>query len=291
MGLYSLACAALNKNRHEYVHEYEHEYIDSLFTDFHRMADEIRLTGFAVLFSVNSGYKIILNKGFNAETVRKSVSTADFWNGMLQDETWHFIKGEALNPFFQLFSAYDASFDCLSIKKTSHKGCPFIFIAAGEIADVFLQKQLDALMPLIERTYTILHAFYKPVDIVHQKTDFSVQAKERFKSGKASLYIVKLNKLFESLFALLAPSDFDFITSCIGAAPASFTAESPLCFSADDESRLYFLTRDKEGGDFCSDMKNAFKKMFSQKRADFMCAEPASEESSLYKELSNEIAF
>ena len=287
MGLYSLACAALNKSKHEYVHEY----IDNLFTDFHGTANEIRLTDFAVLFSSGSDFRIILNKGFNAETVRKSVSTADFWNGVIQDENWHFIKGEQLNPFFQLFSTYNAEFDCLSIKKASHKGSPFIFIAAGEFSDVFLQKQLDSFLPLIERTYTILHTFYKPADIFHKKTDFSDRAKERFKSGKASLYIVKLNKLFESLFAMLGPSDFDFITSCIGAAPSSFAEESPLCFCADDESCLYILTRDKEGLDFCSNMKNAFKKMFSQKRADFMCAEPVSEDSSLYKELSKEIAL
>lgn len=283
MGLYNLACAALNNAAHEYI--------DNLFTDFHTAANESRLAGFAVFFPQGSEFRIILNKGFNAETVRKSVSTADFWNGMLNEEGWHFIRGDALTPFFQLFSAYDAAFDCLSIKKAAYKGVPFIFAAAGEFSDIFLQKQLDTILPFIERTYTVLHTFYKPASVLHRNTDFSARAKERFKSGKTSLYTVKLNKLFESLFALLGPSDFDFITSCIAAAAAPLGKSPPLCLLSDDESCLYILIQDKEGGDFCTDMKTAFKRMFSQKRAEFMRAENASADSSLYKELSKEITL
>lgn len=287
MGLYKLACAALDNG--------VQEYIDSLFTDFHNAANESRLADFAVFFPIDKGFKkgfkIILNKGFNAETVRKSVSTADFWNGMLQDEAWHFIKGEALNPFFQLFSAYDASFDCLSIKKASHKGKTFIFAAAGEFSDVFLQKQLDSVMPLIERTYTVLYTFYTPLNIFYEKKVFLAEAASRFESKTASLYTLKLNKLFESLFALLGPSDFDFIISCIGSAVIPFAAEAPLCFSADDESSLYILLQEKEGSDFCDGIKNTFKKMFSQKRADFMRAERTCADSALYQELEKAVTL
>lgn len=284
MGLYSLACTALSENAHEYI--------DSLFTDFYGTANESRLAAFGIFFPAGSDFKIILNKGFNAETVRKSVSTRDFWDGMIRDDGWHFIRGAALNPFYQLFSAYDAAFDCLSIKKASHKDSPFIFAAAGEFSDVFLQKQLDSFMPFIERTYTVLQSFYKPSALLLREIDdFIVQAKEHFKSVNASLYTVKLNKLFESLFALLGPSDFDFITSCIGAAAVQPGTAAPLCFVSDEESSLYILTQDKENRDFCASMKKDFEKMFSQKRADFMKSEPASPDSSLYKQLSQEITL
>ena len=284
MGLYSLACAALNTGAREYI--------DILFTDFHRTAEESRLAHFALFFKTEAGFKILLNKGFNAETVRKSLSTGDFWQGTIRDSRWHFVRGEALNPFYQLFSAQDLAFDCLSIKKASQTDKPFIFAASGEFSETYLEKQLDTLLPFISRTYTVLDGFGKPVSLIsHGNPLFWQQAKSYFASEAASVYTVKLNKLFESLFALLGPSDFDFITSCIAGAASSFGTGKALCSVVDEESALYILIRESEGSDFCTHMQNAFSKMFSQKRASLMRIEHARGDSPLYKRLSQEIVL
>ncbi|WP_428768518.1 hypothetical protein V1L52_07805 [Treponema sp. HNW] len=284
MGLYSLACAALNTGAQEYI--------DTLFTDFHRTAEESRLAHFALFFKTEAGFKILLNKGFNAETVRKSLSTGDFWQGTIRDSRWHFVRGDALSPFYQLFSAQDLAFDCLSIKKASQADKPFIFAASGEFSETYLEKQLDTLLPFISRSYRVLDSFGKPGSLIsHTDPLFLQRAKTYFSSEAAAVYILKLNKLFESLFALLGPSDFDFISSCIAGAASSFGTGKTLCSTVDEESALYILIRESESADFCAHMQNAFSKMFSQKRAALMHTEPSRTDSPLYKRLSQEIAL
>lgn len=42
--------------------------------------------------------------GFDAESILKSISTFDFWNGLFQNKNYIDAEAETLSPFFQLFS-------------------------------------------------------------------------------------------------------------------------------------------------------------------------------------------
>lgn len=59
----------------------------------------------AVLFPFGNRYCISHQDFFDIESIFKSVSSADFWNGILKNKKeWQFFTGKELSPFYQLFS-------------------------------------------------------------------------------------------------------------------------------------------------------------------------------------------
>ena len=59
----------------------------------------------AVLFPFGNRYCISHQDFFDIESIFKSVSSADFWNGILKTKKeWQFFTGKELSPFYQLFS-------------------------------------------------------------------------------------------------------------------------------------------------------------------------------------------
>jgi len=62
----------------------------------------------AAIFSLdNNIYSINYSTGLQEETISKSVSTKDFWDGLNLAEDSFFQTDEELNPFYQLFSEKD----------------------------------------------------------------------------------------------------------------------------------------------------------------------------------------
>lgn len=58
-----------------------------------------------VLSDKNDFYYLKKSFGLDLQSIENSVSTKDFWDGIINDRTdWNIFEGEGLNPFFQLFS-------------------------------------------------------------------------------------------------------------------------------------------------------------------------------------------
>ncbi len=58
-----------------------------------------------ILSNKNDFYYLKKSFGLDLKSIENSVSTKDFWDGIINDKTsWNVFEGEKLNPFFQLFS-------------------------------------------------------------------------------------------------------------------------------------------------------------------------------------------
>lgn len=58
-----------------------------------------------ILSAKNDFYYLRKSSGLDLKSIENSVSTKDFWNGIIDDNNkWNIFEGESLNPFFQLFS-------------------------------------------------------------------------------------------------------------------------------------------------------------------------------------------
>lgn len=201
MGLYGLASkyAASGKN------ESAAPFLDALLTDFHRFTEGIAVH-FAVFAEVNGDFQMVLNHGFDAETVRKSISTHDFWNGTLPDDDRHILQGDSLSGLYQLFSRRDCTFEKLFIKKSLHNECPFIFVAADVPDETFFEKKFPRILAFVNDLYAILSALPPKSTATSNLAPFE-------NAGKT--YLIRLNRIFEYLSVYLYPSDLDFICTCL----------------------------------------------------------------------------
>ena len=187
-------------------------FVDSLLADFHRFADGIS-AHFAVFAEINGNFQIVLNHGFDAETVRKSLSTRDFWNGTLASGERQTLQGESLSGLYQLFSRRDCVFEKLYVKKSLQNERPFIFIAADVPDEQFFESKFARIVSFINDLYAILSALpRKEKRAAGNPASFENTAAS---AEKQATYVIRLNKVFEYLSASLYPSDLDFICTCL----------------------------------------------------------------------------
>lgn len=272
MGLYRLACEYLKKAA-------ENVFIDSLFTEFRRIADESRIERFALLLDTGCDFEIILNCGFNAETVRKSRSKRDFWDGVIQNNEWHSFSGDNLKVLYQLFSEQDARFDTLYIKKSFDTQNPFICIIAGEYPNKLYEALIAALLPLIARAYAVFRKCCGRSENPVCKNAEQLQKCKAFLQTEPSarLCIIRLGRLFESLFTAFVPSDFDFTERCIFSAVQSFPCDTLMCGIAEEKALVYTVFNGGTAEDFCAHIDTHMRKMFTPHRAELVRTEQVTE--------------
>jgi hypothetical protein len=119
--------------------------------DFFEIAEESCMGQCAVITQVDGSYHIKQNHGFTAETIVRSVSSADFWNGVFAQETengWIIKKGEDISPFSHLFSESDREgLESLMLRRvTRTDGSDIIWIGNGGASSI---KAADALLEKI----------------------------------------------------------------------------------------------------------------------------------------------
>lgn len=74
-------------------------------TDYHSFSERAALAQSAVLVPFGKRFFMRYEHGFDVASIFKSVSSVDFWNGTIpQGQDWYTITGDALEPFYQLFS-------------------------------------------------------------------------------------------------------------------------------------------------------------------------------------------
>ncbi len=261
MGLYGLASkyAAGGKN------ESAAPFLDALLTDFHRFAEGIAVH-FAVFAEVNGDFQMVLNHGFDAETVRKSISTRDFWNGTLPDDDRHILQGDSLSGLYQLFSRRDCTFEKLCIKKSLQNEHPFIFVAVGVPDETFFEKKFPRILAFVNDLYAILSAF-------PQKNAEANNPEPITNAGKT--YLIRLNTVFEYLSVYLYPSDLDFICTCFCLAlPTSDT--KAIAAAAENHTVAYNGSAENTDEALLAHIESVIQKLLSPRCASLVRIEKAS---------------
>ena len=73
--------------------------------DYHSFSKRTALRQSAVLVPFGRRFFMRYEHGFDVETIFKSISSVDFWNGTIPlNQQWHTFSGNELEPFYQLFS-------------------------------------------------------------------------------------------------------------------------------------------------------------------------------------------
>ena len=267
MGLYGLASkyAAGGKN------ESAAPFLDVLLTNFHRFAEGIAVH-FAIFAEVDGNFQIVLNHGFDAETVRKSISTRDFWNGTLASDGRHILQGESLSGLYQLFSRRDCTFEKLCIQKSLQNECPFILVATGVPDEQFFEKKIPRILAFINDLYAILSALSRKCAAVSNAPFENTAAR----AEQAAAYAIRLNKLFEYLSASLYPSDLDFICTCLCLALPAATAKPGANGAAEDHTVLYSGSAEKSDEASFAHIETVIQKLLSPRCASLVRIEKAS---------------
>ncbi|MBO5137986.1 MAG: hypothetical protein J6B81_05790 [Spirochaetaceae bacterium] len=80
-------------------------YSENVIEDFHHFAELAGIEKCALLVPFGKRFFMQYSHGFDADTIFKSISTSDFWNGTCPNaKDWRIFKGSSLEPFYQLFS-------------------------------------------------------------------------------------------------------------------------------------------------------------------------------------------
>lgn len=247
-------------------------FVDSLLTDFHRFADGIS-AHFAVFAEINGNFQIVLNHGFDAETVRKSISTRDFWNGTLASDGRHILQGESLSGLYQLFSRRDCVFEKLYVKKSLQNERPFIFIAADVPDEQFFEKKIPRILAFVNDLYAISEAlFRKEKRAASNPASFENTAAS---AEKQAAYFIRLNKVFEYLSASLYPSDLDFICTCLCLALPAEAAEPNSDGAAENHTPMYKSGEKSDEAAFAH-IETVIQKLLSLRCASLVRIEKAS---------------
>ena len=268
MGLYGLASkyAAGGKN------ESAAPFLDVLLTNFHRFVEGIAVH-FAIFAEVDGNFQIVLNHGFDAETVRKSISTRDFWNGTLASDGRHILQGEPLSGLYQLFSRRDCVFEKLYVKKSLQNERPFIFIAADVSDEQFFEKKFPRILAFVNDLYAISEAlFRKEKRAASNPASFENTAAS---AEKQAAYFIRLNKVFEYLSASLYPSDLDFICTCLCLALPAEATEPNSDGAAENHTPMYKSGEKSDEASFAH-IESVIQKLLSPRCASLVRIEKAS---------------
>ena len=267
MGLYGLASkyAAGRKN------ESAAPFLDVLLTNFHRFVEGIAVH-FAIFAEVDGNFQIVLNHGFDAETVRKSISTRDFWNGTLASDGRHILQGESLSGLYQLFSRRDCTFEKLCIQKSLQNECPFILVATGVPDEQFFEKKIPRILAFVNDLYAILPALSRKCAAASNAPFENTAAR----AEQAVAYAIRLNKVFEYLSASLYPSDLDFICTCLCLALPAATAKPGANGAAEDHTVLYSGSAEKSDEASFAYIETVIQKLLSPRCASLVRIEKAS---------------
>lgn len=118
--------------------------------------------------------------GFDAESISKSVSTADFWTGLFQNKNYIDAELDALSPYFQLFSdTIKKSLSHIMCKKISNETFCMLILQNEEMTNV----EINDFFSDVSKYETGDNCFE------NRKFDFS----PALKSGSAALVLLDAN--------------------------------------------------------------------------------------------------
>lgn len=103
-GLLRLAEKFLEKNNHTICDSF---ILDKPFYQFHNFSSELELFKTALFVPHNKQYTILFSHNLDNISIQKSVSSFDFWNGILSNSSWVTFTDSALSSFSQFFSESD----------------------------------------------------------------------------------------------------------------------------------------------------------------------------------------
>lgn len=134
--------------------------VEAIYAAFDSFAEETGIDQIAVLVPSAGSYRMFFSHGFSAETVQKSESTCDFWDGTLctGGNDWNTFGGENLVHLRQFFSEQE-EIAVVHVKKITDENVPLIFIMAEnspkkkidlDSADIVIPSLLSEIRPLVQ---------------------------------------------------------------------------------------------------------------------------------------------
>ena len=276
----------------EAVSEDKVVFADEPLMFFHNFAEEVGLSKACVLMPYKNGYKMFFSVGFDTNSLNKSFSTADFWDGALKTDDWFCYSNEKLTPFFQLFSSNDIEdIKHLHIRRliyADNKTC--IFIVAEESTTPILDSEtLDMVLPSIteclEKADSVIKSYNieikKPVETELNKTIASA-TDEGFTGNKL---VISPCPIYRQIFELASENDLYVLFSCmISKLNEMIKAPDVFYFTPEHEIRLIIFSKNEFDSDiYAAQLKNAFSNIFSENKADLLSVTSEGKSSSKFE--------
>ena len=121
--------------------------------DFLAFAEKNGFSCSGVLSPHEDFYYLSDTQNLDLETILYSLSTKDFWSGLVNDEKdWNFFEGEKLNPFFQFFSdGLKERIENISVLPVMVSGAVHYFFTVNtpdkdKFSDPLLKEQLEKIL-------------------------------------------------------------------------------------------------------------------------------------------------
>lgn len=138
-------------------------------------------------------YYLSETQNLDLTTITKSLSTKDFWDGLITDKkNWNFFEGENLNPFFQLFSTeIKDKIKKISIFPFSHENsdCYFFALNFQEELNLSVSEFAESLSKILENK-----------SLQNKSLPGETKLCEGFDISNASLFIISAKLSLEEAF-------------------------------------------------------------------------------------------
>lgn len=166
---------------------------ESANIDFCAFAGKSGFTHSGIFSLKDDFYYLSETQNLDLTTITKSLSTKDFWDGLISDKKGRiFFEGESLNPFFQLFSTeIKDKIKNISIFPFSHENSTCYFFALNFQEELNLSETEFA-----ENLRKILES--KPLQ--NQNLPGETKLCEGFDVSNASLFIISAKLSLEEAF-------------------------------------------------------------------------------------------
>lgn len=162
--------------------------------DFHFFANTCRLPTCALLVPFGRRFFMRYSHGMDAETICKSISSVDFWNGTVPETNeWKLFSKSELEPFYQLFSS-DFSQELKTIYVKSFMiiaDCPikaFLLIINSDFDKIKVDSAIPNLAEYVASDMTNIAEYY---------IDEQNPEPQRIEGGKA--FFVDFSKAIEKI--------------------------------------------------------------------------------------------
>lgn len=170
-------------------------FLQSDICNFEKIARKYTLDKLALFVKDGNNFFISYSYGFNKESITKSFSTCDFWNGTVNTDKWNVYEKEDLIPFLQLLSSDDKfNIEKIYIKRINNESIIFIpEYIYRHFVQLNLQLIEDDILAFLEKDF-IDDNIRKGLDI----------------SSKASLFTVTCNFDLNTLYNFINQTIFDY---------------------------------------------------------------------------------
>lgn len=240
-GLLRLAQKYLTENTHTICDPFM---LDEPFYQFHNFSSELELFKTALFVPHNKQYTILFSHNLDNVSIQKSVSSYDFWNGILSSSSWVSFSDSALSSFSQFFSESDrdaiksinARWVCIGLKK-----CIFL-VCTSKSKETVDYVSLDEVIPSLISGLTKTVDNYMPDSSLQNDlfNEISCYIRDGLKVfNKAHCFELSNDEIINS--SILAKNEKKYIIFELFCRMKFATVKPNICFLSNDHTLKLIL--------------------------------------------------